>query len=439
MRIPLLAGLAVLCLLGRAGAGTHYPVEPWTPPELGLWLDADLSPAMGADDLMTLRYATGRLEDAVLAPQWWRETRFWARVGGFGYRAVRLLMLDYPQQYYATVWQHEFFGHGNRGREEGFPRIRYDIATPPPYGPGGGATHYTFPDGYRGTWDLTLARSSAGEEAEGVMADRMRTLWVRAGTQDSHGALMYLLARSSLREYLDLSDENSVGTDGGLSNDMLAYLYFLNGKEAGTAEVSGWKLHVRDLEEQERWSLIDPFYWYALGGLLYAHLWKGQAYWGYPAIPLGPVRYLPAVGYGLGPWGPEYRIENLFGWNGRAVIAGYRFGDATFRRSWGWDVSSDGLLRAAGCVLDAEAHYWMQPRLFLGSVAGGKAPRRAGYGGTLDVQSPILPVGIPLRVAGAAGWKTSGWVRGQDLRESVYWRVGIAWTPDIPVRAPADG
>jgi hypothetical protein len=420
----LLAGLAASAECAR------YPVEPWTPEYLSLWIDADRSSEMGADDLIAAHYATGRLEDALLKPQYWREERFWAKVGGFGYRLGRLLWFDEPTAFYASVLQHEYFGHGFRGREFGYPRIRYEFGAPPPLGRGGGTTFYTFPEGPGYSYDRIVTESMAGVEAEGVEADRLRLAWMQAGTVDAHGAWLYLSLRNSLRDYLSVSHESALrDPDADLSNDMLSYVMWLNNKEDGRF-LDEWPMHLNHIKSQAAWDLVDPFFWYSIWGVAAEHLWKAKAFFRYPAIPLGPMRFLPAVGYGLGPWGPEYRWEALFGGTARAWLLGYRVGDDTFRRSWGLDAVSSGLVRAGGCVFDLDAHVWEQPRLNLSlSETRQLEPRRAGWAAALSALSPMLPGGWPVRVSGGGGWKTSGFVRGKDLGAGAYWRIGLAWTP----------
>lgn len=422
---------ALLALLAGSAECARYPVEPWTPECLTIWIDADRSAEMGADDLIAAHYAVGRLEDALLKPQYWREERFWAKVGGFGYRLGRLLWIDEPSAFYAHVAQHEYFGHGFRGREFGYPAIRYEIGTPPPFGRGGGSTYYTYPDPGI-TYDEAVAQTMAGVEAEGVEADRLRLAWMQGGSLDAHGAWLYLLSRTSLRSYLAVSDESDLrGPDADYSNDMLSYVYWVNRKEDGRS-IDDWPLRLKRIESQVNWDLVDPFLWYSAWGVVAEHLWKAKAFFRYPAIPLGPIRFLPAIGYGLGPWGPEYRWEALFGGQARSWILGYRVGDDTFRRSFGFDAVSAGLLRAGGCVFDLDAHFWEQPRLTL-EMSGTRppAPRQAGWAAALSVLSPMLPGGWPLRVAGGAGWKTAGYVRGKDLGEGAYWRLGLGWTPGM--------
>jgi hypothetical protein len=427
--------------MGPGAECARYPVEPWVPENLTVWIDENRTSEMGADDLLAAHYAVGRLEDALLKPQYWREDRFWAKAGGFGYRFARMVWIDEPATFYASVIQHEYFGHGYRGREFGYPRIRYEIGAPPPLGGGGGKAYWTYPYKQGFSLDQFTTVAMAGVEAEEVEADRLRLAWMRSGSLDAHGARLYFGLRSSLRRYLDQTDESVLRDSVTVrtTNDMLNYIRRVNYRKAGFS-FEDWPLHLKRIEAQDNWALIDPFLWYSVWGAWVEHLWKAKAFFRYPAIPLGPVRFLPAIGYGLGPWGPEYRWEGLFGWETRALILGYRVGDDTFRRSYGFDAVSSGLMRAGGCVFDLDAHLWEQPRLGLAwADTLPPAPRRAGWSAALNGMSPILPIGWPLRVAAGAGWKTSGYVRGKDLGKGAYWRFGLAWTPGALRAEPSGG
>jgi hypothetical protein len=244
---------------------------------------------------------------------------------------------------------------------------------------------------------------------------------------------LYLEGVTSITNYLSVTHESDLGKpDPDLSNDMLEYIWFLNGKE-DNRPFADWRLHLKQIRDKAALiGIIDPFFWYSAWGLFVKEYWQGRTFFRYPTLPIGPVRLLPSFGYGLGPWGPEYSFEGLFATAGRVLSLGYRLGDDTFRHSFGWDAVSLGLLHAGGCVLDGDIHFWMQPRLLLEASEANlrSAARRPGFSGGLNAMSPILPGGFPIRATAGAGWKSSGYLPGKDLGEGAYWRLGLAWTPD---------
>jgi hypothetical protein len=276
-----------------------------------------------------------------------------------------------------------------------------------------------------------VAAIMAGVEAQAVQADRLRLLWTGTGSLDVRGARLYLDDRMSLLDYLSATDESDLRRpDADLSNDMLGYILVLNAKQDPRPQ-DDWRMHLKDIRSAAALSLLDPFLWYSIWAALATDLWQGRSFFRYPCLPLGPARALPSISAGLGPWGPEYRFAGLFAWDGRAVSLGYRLGDPAFRNSFGWDWASLGLVRPGGFVLDGEVHFWVQPRLLLDPdrFRDAPSPRRPGFAAALSALSPALPGGFPLRATAAGGWKTSGFVPGEDLRAGPYWRLGLAWSP----------
>jgi hypothetical protein len=269
-------------------------------------------------------------------------------------------------------------------------------------------------------------------EAQGVQSERQKLIWTQSGSLDTRGARLYLEGVTSIINYLSVTHESDLGKpDPDLSNDMLEYIWFLNEKE-DNRPFADWRLHLKQIQDKAAlMAIIDPFLWYSAWGLVAKEYWQGRAFFRYPAAPIGPVRLLPSFGYGLGPWGPEYSFEGLFATPGRALSLVYRLGDDTFRRSFGWDAVSLGLLQAGGCVVDGDIHFWMQPRLLLEASEADlrSAARRPGFAGGLNAMSPVLPGGFPVRATAGAGWKSSGYLPGKDLGEGAYWRIGMAWTP----------
>jgi hypothetical protein len=434
-RAAAIAAALSACVSSRAAEGSG----PWQPATLPIGFDANLSAEAGADDGIALQYAAGRLEDRFLKPRLWNEERFWPHLAGFGYRFGRALLIDDPVAEWLSTAQHEVFGHGYRGRENGYRDISYDLPLPPPYGRGGGLTWLRGPDTLYAP-DRGLATNMAGVEAQAVQADRLLLLWTRTGSMDVRGARLYLEDRFSLLNYLSVTDESVLARpDPDFSNDMLAYILELNEKE-DPRPFAAWRMHLKDVKNDASFSILDPFLWYSVWAYVATDLWQGRSYFRYPCLPLGPVRALPSIAAGLGPWGPEFRLQGLFAWEDRALSLGYRFGDATFRSSFGWDLVSLGLARWGGFILDGDMHYWVQPRLRVDpSDAGRGTPsgRRAGWAGALNALSPALPGRFPVRATVAGGWKSSGFVPGKDLRAGPYWRVGLAWTPGMSADAAA--
>ncbi len=399
---------------------------PWSPSRLMLWYDQDMSGAAGADDILTLHYAVYRIEDKYLPPRLWSESWWLGKAGGIAYRLAKGLLLDdniIP--YYAAVPQHEIFGHGFRAREFGFTPIRYSFSPPPPFGKGNAMTEFTDPGPGNVSVDQNLAVSMAGVEASAVLAVKLRGYWALSGAMDFHGALLYLYSSGDLGNYLSGTDESFLdSTNTDFSNDMLSYVYTLN-TQAGAGDRSQYRLHLKRMEKNSLISYADPFYWYSLWTVLKTGLWSGESVFKYPALPLGPVRYLPAAGYGLTPWGPEYWFDNIAAWDRTSVTLRIRIGDDTFRNFWGTDLTAVNILSLAGADLDFSAHLWKQPRLRLDPNDQGVVRDRLGGGGDVTILSPTLPTPWPVRLAAGGGYKALGFVPGEELEQGFNWRIGL--------------
>jgi hypothetical protein len=278
------------------------------------------------------------------------------------------------------------------------------------------------------TPDREIALATSGVEASALMAGKIRRYWMLAGNMDYHRALLYTLTAGDLRNYLDQTDEKKLDTDPDLSNDMLTYIQVLNEK-AGRSQRQNFKLHLSRIHKQSQTAILDPFLWYSYWTLLKTHLWAGQSTFGFPSIPLGPIRYLPLLGYGLTPWGPEYQIENMAAWESKIFTWTIRIGEDTFREFWGMDLEAMNLISLLGTDLDLGLHIWRQPRLRLDIMDRKTVPLQFGGAGSLDLFSPDLGLAFPMRLAGGIDYKSSGFLPGSNLNEGLTWRFGL----DIPL------
>jgi hypothetical protein len=421
----------LLCAITGASAPRAQPAAidadpPWRPSRYLFTYDTDISSRAGADNLLGAYYFITGWEDRFLPPRWNEENRFLSKLGGIGYRCVKLTFLDYMiLSQYTRLAQHEVYGHGFRAREFGYKNIEYRLGSP---FNGGAQTHFDY--GSRGpTWDMDVAMAMGGVEANAVLAGKLKNDWLRSGSMEYHGALLYLSTVSELAGYLSITDEKDLdGPEPDLSNDMLHYLSSVN-RKAGNTERADYKVRYQDLEQYAGAYSFDPYFWFAVWTVLKTHLWSGQAQFRNPAFRIGPVRYLPGFGSMLNPWGPEFRFENLLSWDRRTVIARYRIGDDAYRRNWGLDLETSELFSYAGATLDADLHFWRQPRVKLARNDSLPAESRLGYGQSLMVFLPPFVKRVPVRLALGGDYKTLGFLPGRTLAEGFTARVSAAWFP----------
>lgn len=428
MPIPSTAGRvsALGCVLASLAAAPARSQPPrWAPPvgsgqEL-LRFDPDQSAGVGAENLLFLGAALGRLEDRLLPTRLFEEERLPGRLASFGYRFAKVALLDLPVAAFLPVLQHEVYGHGWRAREEGHASIEYEFAWPPPYGVGNASTAWE-PEPAEPVYDRDLAMDLAGIEATDILAGRQRLGFMRDGFMDYHGALLYLGASLGLVNYVFVTRED----EEDLSNDVAAWLHDANLKADATGS-RAW-VALSDLEDGSRWALADPFLWYSAWALL-RYLGSGRTHWIQPAVGIGPVRWVPLLGYRLTPFGGQGIFESLLAWRGRTAALRAAWGSGEPGTAVGIDLEAREVAAWKGFALDLALHGWSQPRLRLSP--GRNASRDGEPGGALsaDLLLPALGRAFPLRLALGITAKSRGYLPGAPLAGGHTLRAGIGLFP----------
>ncbi len=431
-----LAFLAAFSLLAAPcaaapGAGDFVPAaaarsrpDRWVPdaPAPGglLWIERHLGPAAGAENLLFAHGAFSRIENRLLPTRLFEEENLFTRLLSIAYRLGKYTYLDWPAAAYLDVAQHELFGHGYRARAAGYEDIRFEVAMPPPYGRGDGLTVYSYPAGYRPGMDENLSMAMAGIEAEDILAQKQRNRFLREGSMDYHGSLLYLAASMGLSDYVAATDTVDINS----SNDLSKWLYFANWKAGRVLGVDSW-ISLSDLKEGSRLAYADPFFWYA-AWTAGRYLWNGSMRWRQPMIPLGPVRWLPSLGYRLSPFGGQYLAENLLTLGPRAATLRAVWGGGGLGSSWGADAEAQNLVRWHGWSLDAALRAWGQPPL-RPDVRDPRPPEAREFGAGLSAAavSPALFPRFPLRAAAGFSTKRAGYVPGESLEADFALRVGV--------------
>lgn len=385
-----------------------------------LWIDRYRGPAAGAENLLLAHGALSRLENRVLPTRLFEEENRFARLLSLSYRLGKFLYLDLPVAAYLPVVQHELSGHGWRAREAGYEDIRYEVPAPPPYGPGGGETRFYYPEGHAPGHDDILAMAMAGIEAEDILARTQRDRFLRAGSMDYPGALLYLGASLELAGYVAATDSVGPGTFNDVSNWLVAV-----NRKAGRDRETGYWITRSDLASRSLLALADPFLWYAAWAVG-KYLWDGTMRWRQPMVPLGPARWLPSLGYRLSPFGGQFLAENLLALGPRVAVLRAAWGDGELGASWGADLEARDLARWRGWSLDAALRAWSQPPLRPEDPdpRPAEAPR-LGAGLSAAAVSPALFKGFPLRLAAGVSAKRAGYVPGESLESDLALRAGV--------------
>jgi hypothetical protein len=266
--------------------------------DYNLGWDLNMSPYAGGEDILFGLRAVERIEGYFLGNNPICTSR---ALQSQIWRLSELITVWLPLNYLSIVADHEVFGHGYRIRDLGKGRAKvasYHIGVPIPYGPGGGATHYSITDAY--TTSNATAVAMAGVESTAILAGLTKFKWLEAGKVDPRQTAMYILGQFDLPLYVgDLKVRNDEKLDGHDINDYIKTLNLTYTKS---------KLDVGNMYTLSLINLADAFTYYSI------YSWFRYVITGLegpiPMIRIKDYGWLPGARMGLTPFGPEYFLEN---------------------------------------------------------------------------------------------------------------------------------
>lgn len=409
--------LPLVLLLLAAGAAAQ--------PRYALTADWPLTAEAGAQNLLLAQRASMALEDRFLPPRLWDERGVGRKAAGIGYRLGRLILLDYPLDHLAFLAQHEVFGHGARFREFGWEQAGYHIALPWPYGDGSGFASFIPPPGGR-TRDEVIAAALHGAHASDVLAAQIRRNALLRGRLHYREATLYLRAATDVMTYVLTTEEQAAA-----GNDVLAWLENLNRR--AKVEGVGARIELDDVKRQALLGLLDPALYAGLYAVLKTYLFDGEAALRTPMLPLGPIRYLPALRFGWSPFGSTLTFDSVLRIDGRVLRLYATRTDPTLYAAWGAGIDAADLLRAGPVTLDIRLDVWDQPTLRLDPADRHPDGTLRASGGGLGAaasarlfHSPGATHGWQTGLMLEAGYKTVGFVAGERLDAGPILRLGIA-------------
>lgn len=394
------------------------------PPTLNLIVDPYFSPYIGADDLLTLSAGVQYCEDWVIKkpipPQ-----RGWIPSLT---RLSELILFWEPYNYASMVVQHEVFGHGYRGRtfhSDGVSVKKYKFGVPPPYGPGGGATHSTFHP-HKLTPFQFSTMSSAGVEATSILAIRLKLAWLQTGSINAIQTSMYQYAQQDLTTYiLATDDEIPFFGSGNSEGDIRHYVEILNDS------LPKGHLSVKRLKKLALINYAEPFTYLSL-----------YAWWFYlitgkqmqiPMINIGSYGYLPGLRIGLTPFGPEYYVDNFLVSNHKPVYFYLRGGEYAGLRSYGFGIEHAYLWTVDDTPWGFRADIWLQPDVPYKASSSNNLVTfepRAHYKSRLGASLTFIghkKISNASALFFQIGGKTTGFLPGETLTPSVIIRLGFSF------------
>ena len=388
---------------------------------LTLVWDRHASPIAGAETLLSVHQQTIRWHDRYLQPRYWTEDRWDRKALGIGYRFGKAVLIDYQLDWLLHLFQHEVTGHGFRYRAVGYTDNSYWIGLFPPYGNGGGfARRGTLAPGRTVGFHENILISSGGSEAAAVTSQRLLRRWLRRGTIHYRESLLYL---STLYDYTAYAYGTKLSNDPPPGNDVLNYLRQVNAIY-GFRTPEDYQITLDDLVRRSSVNLLHTFQLFAIATAVKTSLIDGNSEFTYPMIPLGNTDWLPSIRFGLTPFGTEFIVENFLRREREFAILSVRLGDRKLDRYFGVGATYQRR-HSARLEFGASLDVWQQPGVQIGGTRLTRTDR--GPGGRLLGElryhpSPDFPVGLYL----PTGYKTTGHIEGEVLREDFILRLGLS-------------
>lgn len=404
----------MLIAVPHASAQVQYP----------FLIENTYSVRLGAHNIITLHRGIYGLENRILKTSWFNENNFGKKVAGLTYRLAKTILVDNVLDHLSFLSQHEVFGHGARYREFGFVENEFTLNLPPPYGNGVGwaQTGHLEEDKMIAPHE-SLGMIFGGSESNTILSNILRDNWLQRGSINYRESILYLTTANDLSSYILGTKSGLWGEDG---NEVLDYLRFLNAHEGYFLE-ENYKLTLDDLAARAWINLLNPFQYFSLYAYFKTYLWSGDESCQIPMIRLWGVKYLPSFHLGLAPFGPEFYFENFVVKSGRIFNVYFRYGDPFFHKFWGLGAHVINLVKGPRFSGNARLDMWDQPPLLLGGEQITET--RGGMGGAIQgtIYYRISKDRSLLHLTAQVGYKTAGFLEGEQLAGGLILRVGISF------------
>jgi len=191
-------------------------------------------------------------------------------------------------------------------------------------------------------------------------------------------------------------------------------------------------IRLRDIQRGALLTLGDPMLYYALYGFASAYIAEGKISSAMPMLPVGHgVRVLPSIGFQLAPYGTERLFRTALIESRTGAAAAARFTTATLRvgnsgssTPWGVDVRAPSVRVFRSVRAGVTVSVWRQPPLLADDTS---EPLKTGAAATATVTVPLGKFTRTewLRAKVTAGYKSEGFVPGEQLSGGIVIRAGL--------------
>ncbi len=396
-----------------------------------LAFEPHLTMETGSTNLQSLHSTVSELEHYFFDRLTFKdENRFYKKALNISVRLVKIRLVDNPLAHLAMLLQHEYFGHAARCREFGVD-YRWHVSPLPPWGDGSGWV--SFASTYGLTTDQLIALYIGGSESSSIYAYNLQKSLIQKESAHYWELLSYLWVKNNITAYVSTSlSESEKGFGTG---DVEQYLIYINGKY-GIYDRSQYRLRTKHLKQAVVYNLCDPMQIYAIIGVAWGHLIKGQTSHKIPTFTYRGIKFLPGTRFFLTPLGPECYLDIYVKTSRRYCTFYGRLGDTRFENSGGIGFLAERVYESERLRIDVGGDLWWQPvihgekseTIISVNESRSHCDNRLGFNTQIGISAPISkssdhPVELNLQL----GYKTHGFLPGHFLRSHLYYSIGISF------------
>jgi hypothetical protein len=334
-------------------------------------------------------------------------------------RTLKYNLIDFPLCDFFFITHHEYFGHGSVDRVVshnylGEPKWDFNIRfalTPSPL-------PFTGPFDIGGSYrcyrrikniDENLYFQIGGSNGTLLLSDIIFEKIFTSKKIDYYTSLLYFKSRLDIFGYV-ISTRDEKEEDFPGFHDFEIYLYKIN-KKYGYTDVSEYKLTSSEMKRKVYLSLIDPMLLYSIYNF-YHYLFTGNKETKIALIKIKEFALLPTIKTDATPWGLENYLDLYFRYNELVGKLYTRKGDETFEDFWGVGISLNGFkLFDEKLILGCSVDYWKQPKV------------KNGFNTAINSTVLLDSLAVKLKM----GYKTTGYLLGEDLAEGFYGNIGVSF------------
>ena len=423
----------VFVLASLSGVRPVAADEDSTPPDVPYVFVAEPGFGMesGVLSVSSLSRVVG-LYDAQLSQALRFEENGAARAGlGIAGRLTKTLLVDLPLVDMETVFIHEVFGHGARGREAG-KSPTYVFRLPGPYGKWLDGDKENPHEAYTYQAETGRPERDLPMALGGIEADYFTAYWGNLRLMQRDGFMHYRdmmeYGMSKLNYFgrlrADLSTYPEDTIQAGDPDNYITELQerFNRWRPEGRAAIA------RSLRRAYVFNFIDPTFWLCAYHGLVTYLIRGERAAEMPRLKLGDVFLFPGTRFNLTPFGAEHYVDLFAGTKDMVGDVYGRAGSSGLATYWGLGGRVMGFEPGGGVTLGGELDLWYQPEILFHERYVFDRPNLVGVNAGVHLGWRIIG---PVGVVGKVAYKTKGYVMGQPVAQGFHGYAGISLATDL--------